>query len=108
MHALLRVERLPPTIWEPACGRGAIAKVLTAAGFNVWSSDLVDYGFGVPKIDFLLERQCWNGAIVTNPPYKLADDFVRHALGLCEKVVMLLRLAFYESERRADRSESVV
>ena len=52
--------------------------------------------------DFLLERQLPIGveAIVTNPPFKLAAAFVAHALDLCPKVVMLLRLAFLESERR--------
>ena len=35
------------------------------------------------------------GAIIGNPPYSLAQQFVRHAL-----TFMLLRLTFYESERR--------
>lgn len=35
------------------------------------------------------------------PPYPLADGF-RHALRLCPKVIMLLRIAFLESERRSD------
>jgi hypothetical protein len=42
------------------------------------------------------------GAIITNPPYKLADQFVAHALTLCPRVIMLLRLAFLESRRRSD------
>jgi hypothetical protein len=41
------------------------------------------------------------GSIVANPPFKLADEFVRHALLLCPRVYMLLRLAFLESERRS-------
>jgi hypothetical protein len=40
--------------------------------------------------------------IVSNPPYKLADEFVRHALELVPRVCMLLRLAFLESESRRD------
>ncbi len=36
-------------------------------------------------------------AIVTNPPYKDATRFVQHALDVCPKVYMLLRLAFLES-----------
>ena len=28
VHALLRVERLPSIIWEPACGPGAIVRIL--------------------------------------------------------------------------------
>ena len=52
--------------------------------------------------DFLMERQAPIGAqaIVTNPPFKLAGEFVAHALTLCPKVVMLMRLAFLESDKR--------
>lgn len=39
---------------------------------------------------------------MTNPPYKDAGAFVRRALELAPRVVMLLRLAFLESERRSD------
>ena len=40
-------------------------------------------------------------AIVTNPPFKLANQFVAHALQLCPRVVILARLAFLESDRRS-------
>jgi hypothetical protein len=104
VHALLRTEKLPEILWEPACGRGAIVNVLRGAGHKVYATDLVDYGLddAESRVDFLMEHDpgfCV-GAIVTNPPFKLADQFVRHALLLCPRVVMLLRLAFLESERR--------
>ena len=38
--------------------------------------------------------------IVTNPPFKLATEFVAHALSLCPRVIMLLRLTFLESTSR--------
>src|SRR5262249_28177221 len=41
-------------------------------------------------------------AIVTNAPFKIAEAFVAHALELSPVVVMLLRLAFLESERRCN------
>ena len=44
---------------------------------------------------------CFIGSIVTNPPYGLAGEFVRHGLTICPRVCMLLRLAFLESERRS-------
>ena len=103
--ALLRVEKLPVAIWEPAAGRGAIVDILTAAGHQVYASDLVDYGLEHnTRIDFLFERKPPTGVdtIVTNPPFKLAEQFVEKALQLCPRVVMLLRLAFLESERRSD------
>jgi hypothetical protein len=104
VEALLRVENLPHFLWEPAAGRGAIVNVLREAGHAVIASDLVDYGFPTHfnGRDFLLEHkvpECCE-AIVTNPPFKLAEQFVSHALDLCPRVIMLLRLAFLESERR--------
>jgi hypothetical protein len=102
--ALLRAEQLPHRLWEPAAGRGAIVKILRAAGHEVLASDLVDYGEPTHFVrrDFLMERKAPDGceAIVTNPPFRLADQFVAHALELCPRVVMLLRLAFLESVRR--------
>lgn len=103
VEALLRVEKLPHHIWEPCCGRGKIVNVLRAAGHDVFASDLVDYGGNLFGRDFLMEYKlpvaCVE-AIVTNPPFKLAEQFVEHALNLAPIVVMLLRLAFLESERR--------
>ena len=103
VHALLRVERLPLHIWEPACGRGAIVNVLRAAGHQVLATDLVDYGEpdalrrGPDRLPDGARGPEGIEAIVTNPPYKLAEQFVAHALELCPHVVMLLRLAFLES-----------
>jgi hypothetical protein len=108
VEALLRVERLPRLVWEPAAGRGAIANVLRAHGHDVLASDIVDYGVpGQEVSDFLaIDSGCYplreGTCIVTNPPFKIAQQFVEHALRLCPKVVMLLRLAFLESERRCD------
>jgi hypothetical protein len=104
VKALLRVEPLPHRLWEPAAGHGNIVDVLRAAGHEVIASDLIDYGNPThfARRDFLLERKAPSGCacIVTNPPFQLAEQFVAHALDLCPRVVMLLRLAFLESERR--------
>jgi hypothetical protein len=107
IEALLRVEQLPPHIWEPACGRGAIVNVLRSAGHEVVATDIADYGLpitppGYWNRDFLLETDAPEGteAIVTNPPFRFAEEFVAHALELSPLVIMLLRLAFLESERR--------
>ena len=106
----MRVERLPHHIWEPACVPGSIVGVLRAAGHQVYATDLNDWGCPDSEsgIDFLMEWQLRFHAetIVTNPPYKQADQFVAHALKLCPRVIMLLRLAFLESERRRPILES--
>jgi hypothetical protein len=106
VEALLRVENLPLRLWDPCCGSGTIVRVLRDSGREVIGSDLVERGdptcFG--GRDFLLERKAPDGCrgIVANPPYKLAEQFVAHALQLSPLVIMLLRLAFLESKRRTD------
>lgn len=105
VRALMAVEPLPERLWEPACGPGAIVRELRAVGHDVLATDLVDYGCENSQsgVDFLLpgfdasDRQ----AIVTNPPFKLASEFVARALELCPLVVMLLRLQFLEGSRRS-------
>jgi len=103
VHALLRVETPPHLIWEPAAGRGAIVDVLREHGHAVIASDVIDYGFPLRFVaDFLTTAKaparCTT--IVTNPPYRHAEPFAAHALALVPNVIMLLRLAFLESDRR--------
>lgn len=98
----MMVEQFDGDIWEPACGDGAISRVLEKWGYKVHSSDLVDRGFGTPRVDFLMERKSLAPNIITNPPFKLAVPFIRKALELTtKKVAMLLRINALEGlERR--------
>lgn len=104
IEALLRAVLLPHFIWEPACGPGSIVRSLRSSGRNVIATDLVDYRCPNSQsgIDFLMERKAppLTQAIITNPPFKLAGEFVERGLELCPRVIMLLRLAFLESKRR--------
>jgi hypothetical protein len=70
-------------IWEPACGHLAITMALSKLGYKLCSTD-IQMG-----IDFLKSEILWD-VIVTNPPYSLAEEFVRHALP-ARFVAMLLR-----------------
>lgn len=69
--------------WEPACGTGNISKVLEeyGNGHEVISTDLYDRGYGTSGVDFL-QAPLPDGVrvIITNPPYSLADEFVKHAM----------------------------
>ena len=111
VRALLRtgeLDRHSGAIWEPAAGRGAIARELRAAGYAVVAHDLVAYDGADPgietPIDFLMESAPPVGvsAIVTNPPYKSADAFIRRGLSLGLPFVALLRLQALEGARRSD------
>lgn len=106
-EALLRVERFVGPIWEPACGDGAISKVLEAAGHEVVSTDLVERGYGQSGVDFLMEWRPLAPNIVTNPPFKFVAPFMRKALSLSTgKVAMLLRLACLEGQERREIYDS--
>jgi hypothetical protein len=91
-------------IGSPAAGRGAIVTVLRDHGHVVIASDIVDYDDLDFVEDFFAMTKAPNGCrgIVTNPPFRDADRFARHALELVPRVYLLLRLAFYESVRRTD------
>lgn len=100
-QALLRVEKFNGPIWEPACGEGHMSNVLVAAGYQVISTDLVDRGFGDTRVDFLMERKLLAPNVVTNPPFKLGEQFARKAFDLgAEKVALLCRLMWLETEGR--------
>jgi hypothetical protein len=108
-RALLKAEQLPRRIWEPACGRGAIVNVLRSAGHDVVASDIMNYDIPITSPtywcrDFLLESAAPAGTqcVLTNPPYRSAAAFVRHALKLCPRAIFLLRLSFLESIGRTD------
>lgn len=107
VEALLRAESFDGDIWEPACGDGAISKVLEAAGYRVASSDLVDRGYGESRIDFLMEFTPRGPNIITNPPFKMVAPFIRQALNLSTgKVAFLLRLACLEGAERREIYDS--
>jgi len=98
---LCNIERFDGPVWEPACGHGLIASVLAANGYSVISTDLVDRGHGITGADFLMERGRLGRSVVTNPPFKLAREFATHALDIgCEKVALLLKLAFMQGGDR--------
>ena len=83
---------------------GARDRLIEDDGYSVVSTDLVPRGFGQGGVDFLMEHRAPADVqtIVTNPPFKLADQFVRHALRLVPTVIVLLRWAYAEGANRSD------
>lgn len=103
IEQFLDVERFDGAIWEPACGDGAVSRVLQERGYDVVSSDLINRGYGEAGRDFLLEWQVAAPNVVTNPPFKLGTEFARHALRLVPgKVALLLKIGFIEGPTKAD------
>lgn len=105
LELLLNIENFSPYIWECACGKGHLSEILKKHGYMVKSTDLIDRGYGEGGIDFLHTYEKHNGDIITNPPYKYAQQFVEHALKLVpegNRVVMFLKLTFLESQNRRE------
>lgn len=101
-YPLLRQCGLGHKVWECACGMGHISEVLKAKGHEVKSTDAIDYGYGEVQ-DFLFAKDKWDGDILTNPPFSLAQQFVERALMLIDngrRVFMFLRVQFLESKAR--------
>lgn len=96
-------------IWDPACGGGTITKVFAERGLEVIGTDIVNRGAAHfrQNHDFLTGGfpVPWPHAgrlsIVTNPPFHLAEQFVRTALRLADhRVVIVQQLSFLASRRR--------
>ncbi|PCG09737.1 hypothetical protein COA17_07785 [Sphingomonas ginsenosidimutans] len=99
-HALIENETFTGSIWEPACGNGAMSEVLEKTGCAVRSSDLYDRGYGEAGIDFLTVSGNADN-IITNPPYNAAEGFLKSCLDKAnKKFALLLRLAFLEGANR--------
>lgn len=103
LELLLDIETFDPYVWECACGKGHLSEVLKNRGYIVKSTDLIDRGYGEGNVNFLEHSNMFNGDIITNPPYKYAQEFVEHALQIIprgNRVVMFLKLTFLESKNR--------
>lgn len=88
-------------IWEPACGTGEMALVLAKKAKVVLSSDLHKRGFGVGGVDFL-KTPMPEGvqAIVTNPPFMLAHEFIKKARTHNVPFALLLKGTYWNVKSR--------
>lgn len=100
---LLDREKFKNTVYEPACGKGHIGKVLEEYGYKVKATDICYRGYGEEKEVNFFEVMENSLDIVTNPPYFCASKFLKHALDISKKdvkIAMLFRLAFMEGQAR--------
>jgi hypothetical protein len=119
--ALDLVEGTPSRILDPGAGEGVWGQAAAARWPQAWIIG-IDIQPGFPAVvregprvydewhvgDFLTEAREEGmdvDLVIGNPPFSLAAEFIRHSLnqltfgGVC---VFLLRLAFLESEQRAN------
>lgn len=100
-------------IGEPACGNGKMARVLERdGGYEVVASDIRHTGYGFGGYDYLrgsddplegslgwLAEYGLLDAIVTNPPFDVAEAFIRKAITQAPVVAMLLKSNYWNTKR---------
>ncbi len=106
------------TVWEPMAGNGAISKEIAKRGYlHVYSSDIVQRDFPLNKVQDYFSKN-WRDnlwydmiayeknqfAIVTNPPYKIANEFLKFTLEeVCPSTCcVFLPVRYLEGQKRYD------
>lgn len=114
---ILRYEPLEmgQTVLEPCCGMGHMIQGIDAhieetgliGKVKVVGTDLIDRGNTDPRIvqglDFFSDAYPFSNkadVIIMNPPYDIIEDFTLKALERTDKVIMLARTQFAESQSR--------
>lgn len=109
------------TVWEPACGEGHMARPLSEYFGRVYASDVFDYADTFPEQDDICDFLCeWDHPalfqpqpdhavdrsrpadwVITNPPFRLGEDFIRTALRRATTgVAVFVRTSFLEGIER--------
>lgn len=84
-------------IWEPACGEGHITSVLKERGYDVVGTDIQT------GVDFLKTENAYGAQwIITNPPFSLAEQFIRKCWGYHIPFALLLKSQFWNAKKRYD------
>lgn len=84
-------------IWEPACGQGHMIKVLEENGYSTVGTELnCDH-----PVDFLKTKKLSGSWIITNPPFILSQEFIRHSHSLRPTgFAMLLKSQYWHATKR--------
>jgi hypothetical protein len=110
---LLKKENFKNIIFEPACGIGAISKVLLENNYLVYSSDKIDRGYTKNIIDFFDLKKIPDGclSVITNPPFQCrynnktmrVEDWLIHSFEIgAEKIALFLKTTALAGKRRSE------
>lgn len=95
----------PMSVWEPCAGDGTMGDVLGRYAREVRMTDIAPRRADVGRGDFLAQTELREvTAIVTNPPFNLAEDIIRHALTGLDRTpeffALVLKATFWHARRR--------
>jgi hypothetical protein len=100
-------------ILEPCYGKGAISKIIKEyyPNHKLYESDLYNYETGekdikfnyTTKINYYQKNSIDIDTVITNPPFKIATDFILKSKEIAKKeIVMLLPLSYLHGKGRYD------
>lgn len=95
-QALIDFLKIPRgrTIWEPAVGKGDLANVLRANWYFVIGTDIQT------GTDFLTCDVVPCDWIITNPPFSLAEQFIRKCVEFKKPFALLLKSQYWHAKSR--------
>lgn len=103
-HPIMRGQN--GCVMEPAAGRGYMARALGEYFDTVYTGDVKNYGYHLNFVGSYLKMPPYYNMdwIITNPPFKLAEQFIDKALREAGTgVAMLVRTSFLEGVGRYER-----
>lgn len=75
------------------------------AGYTVRTSELIKRTETTEQLDFLQCEDSWDGDIITNSPYKYAQQFVEKGMDVItdgNRIALFLKLQFLEGKKRKE------
>jgi hypothetical protein len=93
--ALLNFLKIPNslTLWDPACGTYNMSNVFKEYGHKTLETDII-YGQNY------FTTYLTSDAIITNPPFNLASEFITKAVNEANLVAMLFKSQFWHAAKR--------
>lgn len=83
-------------VWEPACGKGNLAKELIDKGYYTTATDIMT---GEDFMDFTLGMEEWD-CIITNPPFSIKEKFLARCYELEKPFALLMPITTFDSRVR--------
>jgi hypothetical protein len=98
---LFEVEPFTGLIWDPACGLCTIPKAAREARLSSYASDIAENGEGTRQDFLAASPPAVPFSVVTNPPFRLAREFVERAFNLnATKAAILFPVACLNAASR--------
>lgn len=107
IDAILKAEKLHRVVVDPCCGAGVMSDAAKNLGYEVYSTDIHDWGYRMAKepVDFLkfTPKMCEEFTVFMNPPFSKAVEFVEKSIDLgAQKIIAFQRFSWWESRRRRE------